>query len=68
MYRVVEEAMPGNPAGKGSGKFDGLWRVAVYEKVMGRGNVFMYYAAEDITYEEARDLAERLQRELNGKA
>lgn len=68
MYRAIEEAMPGNPAGKGPGRFDGLWRVAVYEKVMGRGNVFKYYAAENITYEEAKELAEKLQRELNGEA
>ncbi len=65
MYRVIAEPMPGNPASKGPGNFGGVWRVAVYEKVMAKGNVFMYYAEENISYEEAQEMATRMQKELN---
>lgn len=66
MYRVLPEPMPGNPAAKGPGNFGGMWQVNVYEKVMGKGNVFQFVAADNLPYEEATDKAYKLERKLNG--
>ena len=68
MIEVKPEPMSGNPAAKSMGDKSGLWKVVVYDYGTGgikdmstRGRTH----SEDHTYEEARELASGLQRQLN---
>lgn len=66
MYRAKAEPMPGNNPRVGDKS--GLWRVAVYER--GSGSIIqeklLNYHAENLSYEEAFDLASNLNSTLNG--
>lgn len=62
MRRVEAEPMPGNPAAKRVGDKSGLWRVLIY---FPNTIIEPEVHAENLSYEDARDLAEKLKRQLN---
>ena len=71
MIRVEPEPMPENPAARKVGDSSGLWKVVVYDygdsSVIDkntRGKVHK----ENLPYEEARDLANKLEDNLNARS
>jgi hypothetical protein len=68
MIRAKVEPMPGNPAADRVGVSTGLWKVVIYD--YGDGSVIDpntpgHTHTENLTFEEARDLAADLERQLN---
>ncbi len=68
MYRVKPEPMPGNPAANKVGDQSGLWKVVVCD--YGTGSVIDKNTPgkthkENLSYEEARDLASSFEDKLN---
>ena len=71
MIRARAEPMPSNPAAKNIGDQSGLWKVVVYD--YGSGNVIDPNTpgrvhTENLPYEEGRNLAGKLERQLNGSS
>jgi hypothetical protein len=71
MIRAKVEPMSGNPAAKNIGDQSGLWKVVVYD--YGSGSVIDPNTpgrihAENLPYEEARDMAAELERQLNERS
>lgn len=67
LYRVTPEMMPDNPAKGRAGVKTGLWQVMVYKRrgVYVHDQDFVAVHDENLPYEEAREAARKLEREIN---